>query len=192
MPGATWWFGALLPPGGRSLTHCFADSHLESNREKRAESLRAGTGSPPISSSPGELRAIFRFEEAHGPIPRTNVGAENQLQKETKTWHFPDPGSCSSFLTIRDTIGLEHVIALAVNANGPSVDFSRLEQPTIRGARGAKLRGEADGLDTPLGQLLQNAFYAEGTRGDLERTVVDDYAIDRISWQTLPPVRKRP
>jgi hypothetical protein len=87
------------------------------------------------------------------------------------------------------TLGLEHVVVLAVKAAGPPVDFSRLEQPTIEKARGTKLRGGRDGLGSPLGQLLQQAFFAEGGTRGLEKVAIDEYAADRFSWNTVPAER---
>jgi hypothetical protein len=84
---------------------------------------------------------------------------------------------------------LEHAVAIAVRAAGRPVDFSRLEQPTLAKARGAPLRGLIDGLDTPLGELLQASSYGRplgvGIRG-LKKVEMDDFAIRRTSWRTLP------
>jgi hypothetical protein len=92
-----------------------------------------------------------------------------------------------------ETLGLEHAVAIAVRASGRPIDFSRLEQPSLSMARGAPLRGLVDGLDTPLGKLLQSAMYGNssglGTRG-LKKIEIDDFDVKRISWRTFP--RKSP
>jgi hypothetical protein len=83
------------------------------------------------------------------------------------------------------TLGLEQVVVIAVRARGAPVDFSRLEQPSIEKAKGAKLRGDEDGLDTPLGQMLQSAFYGATKHRGLERVDIDEFSIGRASWNTV-------
>src|SRR5262249_6611107 len=73
------------------------------------------------------------------------------------------------------TVGLEHVVLIAVRAGGQPVDFTVLEQPSLEQARKNALRG-AGALETPLGRLLQNALYGAGTTRGLERTVLNEYA----------------
>jgi hypothetical protein len=70
---------------------------------------------------------------------------------------------------------------IAVQADGPPVDFSCLEQPTLDRSRGA---GEP--LDSPLGRLLKNALYASGGTRGMDRADVDKSALRLISMQTLP------
>ncbi len=86
-----------------------------------------------------------------------------------------------------DHLGVEHAVVLAVQADKP-VDFSRFEQESLAKAKGVGLRGGSDGMDTPLGKLLQYAMYGEdtGIRGG-ERVVFDRYAVDRFHWHTLKP-----
>lgn len=83
------------------------------------------------------------------------------------------------------TLGRERVVALAVKAGRVPVDFSFLEQPTIERARGAATRG-TDPLDTPLGRLLQNAVYKEGSTRGMARVDLDEYGTALLSWQTRP------
>ena len=61
------------------------------------------------------------------------------------------------------TLGLEHLVVIAVRRRESPCDFSGLAQPTLERA-GASPRG-ADTLESPLGRLLQAALYAPGRRG---------------------------
>lgn len=84
------------------------------------------------------------------------------------------------------TLGRERVMVLAVKAGREPVDFSFLEQPTIERARGLATRGQADPLDTPLGQLLQNAVYRQGGTRGVSVVHLDEYGTALLSWQTRP------
>lgn len=86
-----------------------------------------------------------------------------------------------------DTSGLEHVVAIAIKATGGPVDFTALCQPTIERARAVSAtRGEGDALKSPLGQLFQNALYAQGTTRGFDRVDLQDFALRLFSWQTMP------
>jgi hypothetical protein len=86
-----------------------------------------------------------------------------------------------------DTLGVEHLIALAVEGTGrQQVDFACLEEDSWEAARGAR-RGGADGADAlghPLGKLLSHALFRQGqTRG---APTAEHYQMSLLSWQTLP------
>jgi hypothetical protein len=73
--------------------------------------------------------------------------------------------------------GPEYLVAVAVPA-AKRVDFSALAQP------GLKDRGYGD--DVPLAQLLEKALDGLGTRGALDRHVIEENAARVASWRTLP------
>ena len=92
------------------------------------------------------------------------------------------------------TIGLEHVLVIAVKARDVQeyANFSFLAQPDLeQAAREMKrtARGTQDAsLGSPLGQLFQNALYAEGkTRGsDVSSR---ESAFHLLSWKVSPQSR---
>jgi hypothetical protein len=74
--------------------------------------------------------------------------------------------------------GPEYLVAIAVPARRPPVDFSALIQP------GLKDRGYGD--DSPLAQLLEKALDGLGTRGEMDRTFIGEIAVRVVSWRTVP------
>jgi hypothetical protein len=78
----------------------------------------------------------------------------------------------------------EHMVVIAVipPPQGQRIDFSFLAQPSLERVRGAAMSG--GGLDSPLGQLLQTALFAEGTTRGL-RTTMDNHAVRRITWNVV-------
>ena len=84
------------------------------------------------------------------------------------------------------TLGLEHLVVIAVMGEGETVDFCWLGQPTIESARGdvATRGGGTRGFDSPLGSLLQQGMYAEGGQRGLAAEEADDVALRVFSWQT--------
>jgi hypothetical protein len=80
------------------------------------------------------------------------------------------------------TQGLEHVVVIAVQAEGVPVDFSCLEQKTIHRTRG----GTQGAIDSPLGRIFQNALYADGGNRGMDKADFDKSALQLLSWQTLP------
>jgi len=95
----------------------------------------------------------------------------------------PGESFLTSFLRVNaKTIGQEQLVAIAVKANGPPFDFSSL-------SRGADaVRGEAP--RSPLGQLLKQAMYREGSTRGVECAEIEDSALAHIVWQTQPVERK--
>jgi hypothetical protein len=75
--------------------------------------------------------------------------------------------------------GWEHMVVIAVRAEGIPIDFTFLEQPSLPQAvpREAK---------TPLGLLLQNACFAQGRTRGVRYQVMEDYTIRVLSWRVLP------
>jgi hypothetical protein len=91
------------------------------------------------------------------------------------------------------TVGLESLVAIAVKSSpqaGP-IDFTFLAEETISRARDvARDRGGEDRtIDSPLGRLLQNAAFAEGSTRSLSARNLDDYALGMITWKTLAGAR---
>lgn len=74
--------------------------------------------------------------------------------------------------------GQEYLVAIAVPARLPAVNFSLLTQP------GLKHRGYEQ--DSPLAQLLERAMYATGTRSGFTRTELQEQCMRVLAWRTEP------
>jgi hypothetical protein len=85
------------------------------------------------------------------------------------------------------TVGLEHMLALAVRGEGPPIDFSCLQQRTLAQAQAAVTRGNArQVLGSPLGRLLRYALFASGNTRGFEMDEVNDHALRLLSWRVAP------
>jgi hypothetical protein len=86
--------------------------------------------------------------------------------------------------TINDkTVGMEHLVMIAVPADGPMVDFGVLEQPTLTMHRGGEVA--APSLESPFGQLLKSAMFGQGTTRGRETAQLDKQQISLISWRVV-------
>jgi hypothetical protein len=79
-----------------------------------------------------------------------------------------------------DPPGRDRLVVIAVKAKGQPVDFSGLAQPTLMRAK-ARSTGK---LESPLGQLLEGAFYGDRLRTSMTRGTIDSYAVNLLSWET--------
>lgn len=86
------------------------------------------------------------------------------------------------------TLGVEHLVVIAVKAQRDPVDFTCLEQPSLDRARG-QARGA---LDSPLGRLLTLAAYGEGGTRSLTRAEVAGHAMRILTWEVLPRIPGKP
>ena len=129
-----------------------------------------------ITFQPGEILACRLKNKGTAPVdatllfvdagfgikavfPRRGAPTENRI--------FPG----ESVLAFRakvtaKTVGLEHLVLIAVPGKGTTVEFGALEQPALELSRGDQAAGR--GLDSPLGRLLQASLYGSGaSRGDV-------------------------
>jgi hypothetical protein len=78
-----------------------------------------------------------------------------------------------------ETSGFEHLVVLAVKAEGRPVDFSWLAQPSLETVR--------DTVDkSPLGQLLQSGVFRQGNTRGAKLRVINDHALVLRTWYTEP------
>jgi hypothetical protein len=130
----------------------------------------------------------FLFIDANYGIeavfPKPGFPADNRIE----------PGKSISTRPARVTPAAapEHMIVIAIRSDvsaGERIDFSCLAQPSITQARASVERergasGAARTLDSPLGQLLQNALFGEGTTRGLDTTSLSEHALRVLSWRT--------
>ncbi len=99
---------------------------------------------------------------------------------------LPPNGVLSSLRlhVVGDTLGLEHLVAIAVRAaDNQAVDFSLLAQPTLEKGRE---------IDSPLGRLLRHAMFGQGVTRGITPEMTNDYSIQVHSWRILPEKRRKP
>ena len=97
------------------------------------------------------------------------------------------PGDSVPFTAevVAESRGLEHVVAIAVKADGEVVDFTSLTQPSLEKVR---TRGGAGNrsLESPLGELLKHAVFAEGKTRGVKRTAVKAHRLQLLTWEVEP------
>ena len=90
------------------------------------------------------------------------------------------------------TVGLEHVVVIAVKGEGLPIDFTCLAQPTLEKANAATDRAlGSSALDSPLGGLLKNALYAQGASRGLDMGEADTQVLRLLSWSVPPSTPKK-
>lgn len=86
------------------------------------------------------------------------------------------------------TVGLEHVVAIAVRGKGQPIDFTCLAQSKLEKAEEAATRGGgSQALHSPLGGLLKKALYAQGATRGLDMVEADTQVLRLLSWTVPPP-----
>lgn len=111
--------------------------------------------------------------------------------------YFPEDGTVSdnrvapskSLRTPRavvkeSTLGLEHMVVIAVKAQGQPMDFTVLAQAPVAGNTRGTTRGKRT-LATPLGRLLDHTLYREGKARGLGALEADSYALLRLDWRAV-------
>jgi hypothetical protein len=111
--------------------------------------------------------------------PKPGTSTDNRLEPRAPKNKLGPPDVPRSIVTA-DTTGLEHIVLIAVKAEGPPLDFTWLAQPSIAAAR-AVSRG---GTTSPLTALFENAAYR--TRGKVAEDTLSPFAIRTISWKVPP------
>ncbi|HVW39227.1 MAG TPA: caspase family protein [Pirellulales bacterium] len=105
------------------------------------------------------------------------------------------PGDCfRRDATVRgNTLGAEHLVAIAARARGPQRDFRCLAEPSLTAAQNlaaAARGGEEEVLQSPFGRLMRYALYNDGlsagaTRG-LASANVRDCSLTLRAWAVKP------
>jgi hypothetical protein len=90
------------------------------------------------------------------------------------------------------TVGLEHVVVIAVKGEGQPIDFTCLAQPNLQKVEEAATRGAGkQALNSALGGLLKNALYAQGATRGLDMVETDTQVLRLLSWTVPPPPEKK-
>ena len=126
---------------------------------------------------------LLFVDSAYGILPvfpPAGTHAYNRLEPketfETEPWEVT-----------ATTLGLEHVVLIALKGSGPTVDFGWLAQPTLERADATVRSGgdPARDFDSPLGVLLQRGMFGAGETRSLSRADARDVALGVLSWQTV-------
>jgi hypothetical protein len=125
------------------------------------------------------INSQYRIEPLF-PKRGEGAGTVNRIRPDVSFWVGPFPVSAK-------TTGMEHVVVIAVKGEGQPIDFTCLAQPTLEQAS-EMARGGEEPLDTPLGRLLKNSMYGQGTTRDLGAPVEPvTQAFRLFSWLVPPP-----
>jgi tetratricopeptide (TPR) repeat protein len=82
---------------------------------------------------------------------------------------------------------LEQILLIATEAKGPPVNFGFLTQPSLSAARRTIESSLSERIiDSSFGRLLQNALYANDAIRGLDVKTLEQLALRRLSWQTIP------
>ncbi len=86
-------------------------------------------------------------------------------------------------LQVEDTsLGQEHLVVIAVASKGQPLEFSWLAQESIEQV--ATRSSQAKSLESPIGELLQNAMFASGTTRGYGTIDAKDVSVRVLTWQT--------
>jgi hypothetical protein len=90
------------------------------------------------------------------------------------------------------TVGLEHVVLIAVKGEGQPIDFTCLAQPKLEKAEEAATRGGGNrALASPLGGLLKKALYAQGASRGLDMVEADTQVFRLLTWSVPPQTAEK-
>jgi hypothetical protein len=82
-------------------------------------------------------------------------------------------------------------VAVAPGVIQEPADFSLLNQPSLELARAERTRGGAGPLDSPLGELLRSALYADGATRGMSVRKVQKHCLQLQSFRISPHARPR-
>jgi hypothetical protein len=109
-------------------------------------------------------------------FPRPGAEYDNRLgpqqQRRTPAFRVVEP------------FGPEQLVVIAMRAGASQADFSYLEQPSLEQA--LRHASRASAMQSPLGQLLQHALYAQGQVRGASQAVLETYTMRLLSWATRP------
>lgn len=131
-----------------------------------------------LAAEPVDVTLLF-IDSGYGItpfFPKATTMGDNRLGPKA-TWRSPRQKVTA------DTMGLEHMLVIAVRGEGPPMDFAWLSQPTMAAARGSS--GTRGGMQSPLEKLLENAAFAGSSTRGRDRQSVDKNCIRLISWKVV-------
>jgi hypothetical protein len=109
-------------------------------------------------------------------FPRPGAEYDNRLgpqqQRRTPAFRVVEP------------FGPEQLVVIAMRAGASQADFSYLEHPSLEQA--LRHASRASAMQSPLGQLLQHALYAQGQVRGASQAVLETYTMRLLSWATRP------
>jgi hypothetical protein len=113
-------------------------------------------------------------------FPRPTTTADNRLLPKQSIRTNPVR------INAKKSAGAEHMVVIAVQAEGAPVDLTDLARPSLPAAQQAT-RGDArQTLDSPLGKLFRHALYADGTTRGADFEAIDKHALRLLSWRVVP------
>lgn len=164
---------------------------IELGIERSDDALKAGASERPTLRD-GEQMTIRLKNPCRFPVDVTLLSIDSAhgiqaLFPEQGEINRLQPGDSIPFSTevVAESRGLEHLVAIVVKADGEVVDFTSLAQPSLEVV---KTRGGQDGksLESPLGELLKLAVFADGKTRGVKRTAVKSHRLQLLTWEVQP------
>ena len=110
-------------------------------------------------------------------FPKPGTTTDNRLEPGASiAFPYIDRGELDP-----ETVGKQHMLLIATRGEGPSKNFSWLNQPSIQKARDA-MTGER-GTESELTKLFSASAYGAGTTRGMKAAQAADCAIRTISWE---------
>ena len=129
------------------------------------------TGTVPLDVTLLFLDSSYGIESLY-PLKDQEIDNRIQPTKQATTMRFE---------VTAVTLGVEHVVAIGVPAQGPRMSFAMLRQPSLETV---KTRG---GPRSPLEELIDSDLYGIGTRGggSLDLSGGQRHTVRMLSWRTI-------
>ena len=129
------------------------------------------TGTVPLDVTLLFLDSSYGIESLY-PLKDQEIDNRIQPTKQATTMRFE---------VTAVTLGVEHVVAIGVPAQGPRMSFAMLRQPSLETV---KTRG---GPRSPLEELIDSDLYGVGTRGvgSLDLSGGQRHTVRMLSWRTI-------
>ncbi len=135
------------------------------------------------SNSPMDVTLLYIDSkmEFMAVFPRIGSSADNRLIPHASLM------AAKARVTV-DTQGAEHVVMIWTAAGPTLCDFSFLSigslEPALSTPEGTATVQHA--LDTPLGKLLENAFYGKGQQRSMSVGDINRFPVRSLSWRVVP------
>jgi hypothetical protein len=174
---------------------------LKDRTDRKGEKLKWGASG--LVLQPGDLVGWHLRNRGKTTLDVTLLFIDSRYDRDAV---FPLPGQAASgegrFLPGQThfvgparinpkTLGLEHLLLIAVKGEGPPIDFSCLAQRSLERAEAVERGIGRSSLATPLGRLLKSAVYAQGATRGLDLIDADAQVLRLLSWTVAPPAARK-
>ncbi len=161
---------------------------------ERANGLSARDSSERVTLRDGEPMTIRLTNPCRFPVDVTLLSIDTACGIAAV---FPGQGEINrlqpgdsvplSTRVVAKSRGLEHLVAIVVKGDREVVDFTSLAQPSLQMVQ---TRGgpASTSLNSPFGELLKYAVFAEGKTRGVKRTTVKAHRLQLLTWEVEPNI----